>query len=418
LNAHYTSPTVIKAMYETIERMGFTKGNILEPAMGVGNFFGLLPENMVKSKLYGVELDSVTGRIAKQLYPNADVTVSGFEKTNRPDNFFDLAIGNVPFGSYKLSDKKYDKHNFLIHDYFFAKSLDQARPGGIVAFVTSKGTMDKANPAVRKYLAERADLLGAVRLPYNAFKANAGTEVTTDILFLQKRERPITIDPDWVHLGRTEDGIPVNSYFIEHPHMILGKMVRDKSMYGSEDETACVPIEGGDLGEQLKKALSHIRGQITERDASEEREKESNAIPADPSVRNFSYALLEDEKGKPQLYYRENSVMYKPDMPAATAERTKALVALRDCARKLIDAQLNSDELAIQGEQQRLNELYDDFTKHYGLINDKANGKAFAGDSSYYLLCSLEILDENGKLERKADSSPNAPSGRITFPTQ
>jgi N12 class adenine-specific DNA methylase len=403
LNAHYTSPTVVKAMYETIERMGFKTGNILEPAMGVGNFFGLLPTSMRNSKLYGVELDSVTGRIAKQLYPNADIAVSGFEKTNRPDNFFDLAIGNVPFGSYKISDKKYDRHNFLIHDYFFAKSLDQVRPGGVVAFITSKGTMDKANPAVRKYIAERAELLGAVRLPNNAFKANAGTEVTTDILFLQKRERPITIESDWIHLEQTEDGIPVNSYFVENPRMVLGKMVRDKSMYGSEDETACVPIEGANLTEQLKEALGHIKGQITERDAAVETEKYSFAIPADPSVRNFSYALLENEKGEPQLYYRKNSVMFKPDIPDAAAERTKALVKLRDCARGLIEAQLNSDDAAIQEAQLLLNNLYDGFTKRYGLVSDKANAKAFEGDSSYYLLCSLEVLDENGRLERKAD---------------
>jgi N12 class adenine-specific DNA methylase len=400
LNAHYTSPAVIKVMYETIERMGFKTGNILEPAMGVGNFFGLLPESMEKSKLYGVELDSITGRIAKQLYPNAYITVSGFEKTSRPDNFFDLAIGNVPFGQYKLSDKKYDKNNFLIHDYFFAKSLDQVRPGGIVAFITSKGTMDKANPTVRKYLAERAELLGAVRLPNNAFKANAGTEVTSDILFFQKRERPVVIEPGWVHLGKTEDGIPINSYFVENPRMVLGKMVRDKSMYGNEDKTACVPVEGANLGERLREGLSHIRGQVTEREAAAEAEKYSYslAIPADSSVRNFSYAVLDGE-----LYYRENSIMYKPDIPVAAAERIKALVKLRDCARGVIDAQLYSDDAAVREEQQRLNGVYDNFTRRYGLVNDKANAKAFAEDSSYYLLCTLEVLGENGKLERKAD---------------
>jgi N12 class adenine-specific DNA methylase len=414
LNAHYTSPTVIKAIYETVERMGFKKGNILEPAMGVGNFFGLLPESMEESKLYGVELDSVTGRIAKQLYPNADIAVTGFEKTKRPDNFFDLAIGNVPFGQYKLADKKYDKgatRDFLIHDYFFAKSIDQVRPGGIVAFVTSKGTMDKANPTVRKYLAERAELLGAVRLPNNAFKDNAGTEVTSDILFLQKRERPITIDPDWVHLGKTEDGIPVNSYFVENPHMVLGKMIRGKSLYGNEDETACIPIEGANLAEQLKEALGHIRGRITERNrnvdaTSRGKEKVREELPALPFVKNFSYAIHDGD-----LYYRENSIMYKPDLPAATTERTKGLVELRDCARALIEVQLYGVQNESQDEENRevlqireeLNERYDNFTRKYGLINDKANAKAFEGDSSYYLLCSLEILDENGNLERKAD---------------
>jgi N12 class adenine-specific DNA methylase/archaellum component FlaC len=401
LNAHYTAPVVIKGIYETVERIGFQTGNILEPAMGVGNFFGLLPESMEKSRLYGVELDSITGRIAQQLYPNAGITVSGFEKTSWPDNFFDLAIGNVPFGQYKVSDRKYDKFDFLIHDYFFAKTLDQVRPGGIVAFVTSKGTMDKENPTVRKHLAERAELLGAVRLPNDAFKANAGTEVTADILFLQKRERPITIDPDWVHLNQTEDGIPINSYFADNPHMVLGNMVRGKSMYGNESETACLPIEGANLPERLKEALSHIKGKITERnidETSRKKEKSRDEIPADPSVRNFSYAVFEGD-----LYYRENSVMYKPDLPAATAERTKALVELRDCTKKLIDTQLDSDDAGTREAQLHLNELYDGFTKRYGLINDKANAQAFEGDSSYYLLCSLEILDENGKLERKAD---------------
>lgn len=398
LNAHYTSPTVIKAMYDTLGRMGFQDGNLLEPAMGVGNFFGLLPESMKGSRLYGVELDGITGRIAKQLYPNAEITVSGYEKTGYPDNFFDLAVGNVPFGAYKVADPKYDRQKLLIHDYFFAKTLDQVRPGGVVAFVTSNGTLDKANPTVRKYLAERAELLGAVRLPNTAFKANAGTEVTTDILFLQKRDRPLAIEPDWVHLGKTEDGVPLNSYFVEHPHMVLGKMAFDASMYGNEKDTTCLPVEGANLAEQLRGALTNIRGQILER-IEEPGQKKEERIPADPRARNYSYTVIDGE-----LYYREDSVMVKPKLSADAIERAKALVELRDCTRALIDTQLTEeDDTNVRIRQAELNDLYDHFSEKYGLVNDKANARAFNADSAYYLLCSLEVLDENRNLERKAD---------------
>ncbi|MDD4415925.1 MAG: SNF2-related protein [Proteiniphilum sp.] len=399
LNAHYTSPTVIKAIYETVERMGFTTGNILEPACGIGNFFGLLPESMRTSKLYGVELDSITGRIAKQLYPNADITVSGFEKTNLPDSFFDLAIGNVPFGQYKAADKKYGKHNFLIHDYFFAKALDQVRPGGVVAFIASKGTLDKQSSEVRRYLAQRAELLGAVRLPNNAFLKNAGTEVTSDILFFQKRDRPIDVEPDWLHLGQTGDGVPVGSYFVEHPEMVLGTMVYDDRMYGNRQETTCIPVPDTDLAEQLKTALSHIEGQITEAEIPDLGEPVDTSIPADPTVKNFSYTHVNGE-----LYYRENSRMVKPELTQTAKERITGLIGLRDCVHTLIDYQLEDyTDVAIQGKQIELNRLYDAFTAKYGLINSRGNSLAFADDSSYYLLCSLEVLDENGELERKAD---------------
>jgi len=399
LNAHYTSPVVIKAMYETLERLGFREGNLLEPAMGAGNFFGLLPGSMKNVKLYGVELDSITGRIAKQLYQDADIKVTGFEKTGMPDAFFDVAIGNVPFGSYKLTDKRYDKHNFLIHDYFFAKALDQVRPGGIVAFITSKGTLDKANPEARKYIAQRAELLGAVRLPNNAFKANAGTEVTSDIIFLQKRDRLIDIQPDWVHLGQTDDGVPVNRYFADNPHMILGKMTRDDMLYGNISETTCNPIEGADLAEQLKEAFSYIQGEITEIELDDIEGIQDISIPADPSVRNFSYTLIDGA-----VYYRENSRMNPVDMPATTLERVKGMVGLRDCVRELIDYQLHDyPESDIRDKQNELNSLYDSFTRKFGLISDNANNKAFSADSAYYLLCSLEIIDENGELERKSD---------------
>ena len=400
LNAHYTSPTVIRAIYDAVEQMGFRTGNILEPSCGVGNFFGLLPESMADSRLYGVELDSITGRIAQQLYPQADIMVTGFEKTDRRD-FFDLAIGNVPFGSYKLSDKRFDKHNFLIHDYFFAKALDQVRPGGIVAFITSKGTMDKQSPEVRKYIAQRAELLGAIRLPNNAFRANAGTEVTSDILFLQKREQPIDIEPDWVHLTTTEDGIPINSYFADHPEMVLGTMAWDDSMYGSKQETACLPIEGADLKEQLASAVRSITGEYhaVEMPDLAEGEAIQESIPADPDVKNFSYTVVNDK-----VYYRENSVMVRPDLNATAQERVKGMVALRDCVHRLMDAQLNDDsEETIHALQAELNQRYDDYTAKYGLINSRANALAFSDDSAYYLLCSLEILNENGELERKAD---------------
>ena len=397
LNAHYTSPMVIRAMYEALVNMGFQSGNILEPSCGVGNFFGMLPDSMSQSRLYGVELDSITGRIAQQLYPDAQITISGFEKTNRKD-FFDVAVGNVPFGNYKVADKQFDKHGFLIHDYFFAKALEQVRPGGVIAFITSKGTMDKASPDVRRYIAQRAELLGAIRLPNNAFKANAGTEVTSDILFLQKREHPIDIEPDWVHLGQTEDGIPINSYFVDHPDMVLGRMAWDKSMYGNEKETTCEPIPDAELAQQLHTAIQNIKGEYRAQEASEQ-EKSTDTLPADPDVRNFSYTLVDR-----QIYYRENSIMTKPNLSLPAQERVKGLIALRDCTRRLINAQM-SDEAddAIHQLQGELNRLYDDFTARHGLINERANNQAFSSDSSYYLLCSLEILDDKGKLKRKAD---------------
>ena len=398
LNAHYTSPVVIRAMYEALGNMGFQDGNVLEPACGVGNFFGCLPETMQGSKLYGVELDSITGRIAQQLYPDAKIEIKGFEKTSSKD-FFDVAVGNVPFGNYKVADRPFDKYGFLIHDYFFAKTLEQVRPGGIIAYITSKGTMDKASPDVRRYIAQRAELLGAIRLPNNAFKANAGTEVTSDILFLQKREHPIDIEPDWVHLGQTEDGIPINSYFAEHPDMVLGKMAWDKSMYGNEKETTCEPIPGADLAQQLHAAVRNIDGEYKRIEVSEMDINEGRTIPANPDVRNFSYALVNG-----QVYYRENSVMTRPVLNQTTQERIKGMIELRDCVRKLIDLQLtDGSDAEIRAQQAELGRLYDAFSAEYGIINGKANGRAFEGDSSYYLLCSLEILDEDRKLKRKAD---------------
>ena len=400
LNAHYTSPTVVKAIYAAVEQMGFQTGNILEPSCGVGNFFGLLPESMENSRLYGVELDSITGRIAQHLYPNATIDVTGFEKTDRKD-FFDIAIGNVPFGAYKVVDRQYDRYNFLIHDYFFAKALDQVRPGGIVAFVTSKGTLDKQSPDVRKYIAQRAELLGAIRLPNTAFKTNAGTEVTSDIIFLQKRDRAIDIIPDWVYLAHTEDNVPINSYFADHPEMILGKMVWDDSQYGDHQETACLPIEGADLSEQLAEAVSHISGAYQELAPVElgEGEPSRDTIPADPNVRNYSFTIVDD-----RVYYRENSVMSHPDLNATAEGRIKGMVALRDCVRRLMDAQLqDADDYTIHEIQAELNSMHDRFTERFGLINSRANAHAFSADSSYYLLSSLEILTENRELERKAD---------------
>ena len=398
LNAHYTSPVVIRAMYEALDSMGFQDGNVLEPACGVGNFFGMLPESMSQSRLYGVELDSITGRMARQLYPDARIEITGFEKTNRKD-FFDVAVGNVPFGNYKVADRAFDKYGFLIHDYFLAKTLEQVRPGGVIAFITSKGTMDKASPDVRRYIAQRAELLGAIRLPNNAFKANAGTEVTSDILFLQKRERPIDIEPDWIHLGQTADGIPVNSYFVDHPDMMLGRMQWDKSMYGNEKETTCEPIPGADLAQQLHAAVRNIDGGYKRIEISEIDINEGRTIPADPDVRNFSYALVNG-----QVYYRENSVMTRPVLNQTTQERVKGMIELRDCVRKLIDFQLtDGSDAEIRAQQAELGRLYDAFSAEYGIINGKANGRAFEGDSSYYLLCSLEILDEDRKLKRKAD---------------
>ena len=401
LNAHYTSPTVIKAIYKCIENMGFTTGNVLEPSCGIGNFFGLLPESMKNSKLYGVELDPITGRIARQLYQTANIAIEGFEETSLPDSFFDLAIGNVPFGDYGVADKRYDKHRFLIHDYFFAKTLDKVRPGGVVAFITSSGTMDKKNPAVRKYIAERAELLGAIRLPNNAFLANAGTGVVTDILFLQKRDRPIAIEPDWVHLGKTEQGYTINQYFVDHPDMVLGELTEESTQYGKQECTV-KPLAGAELSDQLADAISNIHGNITEYDRDQQEEfveETEESIPADPSVRNFSFALVDGN-----IYYRENSRMKRIEMSLTAENRVKGMMAIRDCTRRLIEYQLEGypDEV-IEREQQKLNALYDEYTGKYGLLNSRANRLAFSDDSSYPLLCSLEELDEYGNLKRKAD---------------
>ena len=401
LNAHYTSPTVIKAIYEAVGSMGFQTGNILEPSMGVGNFFGMLPESMKSSRLYGVELDSITGRIAKQLYPKADITVAGFETTDRRD-FFDLAIGNVPFGQYQVNDRAYNKLGFSIHDYFFAKTLDQVRPGGVIAFVTSRYTMDKQSPEVRKYIAQRAELLGAIRLPNNAFKANAGTEVVSDIIFLQKRDRPIDIEPDWVHLGENEDGFSINQYFIDNPEMVLGRQTSESTQYGRQDFTV-EPYEDLDLATQLRYAIQNIGGKYEAAELPDLGENETiqDTIPADPNVKNYSYAVVDGE-----VYYRENSVMVKPNLNATAKERVKGLAELRDCVHRLIDLQMwESDDSSIRAEQQRLNRLYDRFTEKYGLINSRGNALAFADDSSYYLLCSLEVLDDEDKtkLKSKAD---------------
>ena len=401
LNAHYTSPTVIKAIYEAVGNMGFQTGNILEPAMGVGNFFGLLPQEMQGSRLYGVELDSITGRIAKQLYPKADITVAGFETTDRRD-FFDLAIGNVPFGQYQVNDRAYNKLGFSIHDYFFAKTLDQVRPGGVIAFVTSRYTMDKQSPEVRKYIAQRAELLGVIRLPNNAFKANAGTEVVSDIIFLQKRDRPIDIEPDWVHLGENEDGFSINQYFIDNPEMVLGRQTSESTQYGRQDFTV-EPYEDLDLATQLRYAIQNIGGKYEAAELPDLGENETiqDTIPADPNVKNYSYAVVDGE-----VYYRENSVMVKPSLNATAKERVKGLAELRDCVHRLIDLQMwESDDISIRAEQQKLNRLYDRFTEKYGLINSRGNALAFADDSSYYLLCSLEVLDDEDKtkLKGKAD---------------
>ncbi len=398
LNAHYTSPVIIKAIYDAMERMGFSKGNILEPAMGIGNFFGMLPENMQESRLYGVELDGITGRIARQLYPNADVKITGFEKTDYPNDFFDVAIGNVPFGQYKVADRAYDKHTFLIHDYFFAKALDKVRPGGVVAFVTSKGTMDKKSPEVRKYLAQRAELLGAIRLPNTAFKENAGTEVTSDILFLKKRDRVIYTLPDWVHLCENEDGIAMNQYFADHPEMIMGKMEMVSGQFGME--ATCTPNTTISLSKQLEKAISHIEGSIDGVEFDElDDELAREAVPADPGVKNYSYTIVDE-----RVYYRENSIMKPVDVSETMEQRMKGMVQIRDCTQELIDYQLNEyPEDMIKSKQAELNELYDAFSKKYGLINSQTNKRAFNQDSSYCLLCSLEKLDDEGNFKGKAD---------------
>ena len=399
LNAHYTSPTVIRAIYDAVEQMGFRTGNILEPSMGVGNFFGMLPESMQGSRLYGVELDSITGRIARQLYPEANITVAGFETTSQRD-FYDLAVGNVPFGNYKVNDKAYNQLGFSIHNYFFAKALDQVRPGGVVAFVTSRYTMDSKDSSARKHLAQRADLLGAIRLPNNAFKANAGTEVVSDILFLQKLERPIDREAEWVQVGQTPEGFTINQYFVDHPDMVLGELSAESTQYGREDVTVN-PIEGSDLAEQLKSAMAHINGryEAMERVNTELDEGASHILPADPNVKNFSYTVVEGE-----VYYRENSVMTPVELSGDVKERVKGMVELRSLVNELISYQLEDyPDAEISAKQAELNAAYDAFTAKYGLLNDRKNGRLFEDDSSYYLLCSLENLDENGKLKSKAD---------------
>ena len=400
LNAHYTSPTVIRGIYDAVEKMGFRSGNILEPSMGVGNFFGMLPDSMADSRLYGVELDSITGRIAKMLYPQADITVAGFETTDRRD-FYDLAVGNVPFGQYKVNDKAYNKLGFSIHNYFFAKAIDQVRPGGVVAFVTSRYTMDSKDSTARKHMAERADLLGAIRLPNNAFRANAGTDVVSDIIFLQKRDRPIDHEPDWVQLGKTEDGFAINQYFVDHPEMVLGELTTESTQYGREELTVA-PIEGANLADQLTEAVQHIEGQYTaaEVDAPDIAEEEATrrTLPADPDVKNFSYTVVDGE-----VFYRENSVMTQVELSDTAKGRVTGMVELRQIVNELIDQQLNDfpDE-DIKATQERLNTAYDAFTAQYGLLNDRKNGRLFEQDSSYYLLCSLENLDEQGQLKSKA----------------
>ena len=397
LTSHYTSPVIIKSMYKALENMGFSQGNILEPSCGIGNFMGLVPESMKDSKIYGIEIDSITGRIAQQLYQRNSVAIQGYEDTTLPDSFFDVAIGNVPFGDYKLSDKKYNKHNFLIHDYFFAKTLDKVRPGGVVAFITSSGTMDKRNSKVRQYIAQRADLVGAIRLPNNAFLKNAGTEVTADILFLQKRDRMTDIMPDWVHLGTLENGIAVNQYFVDNPDMILGEMQTVSGPFGPTP--TCMPYDDVPLSEQLNEAIQNIHATITEYEFDDVSNDEELTIPADPDVRNFSFTLVDGD-----VYFRENSIMRKVELNATAQNRIKGMIAIRDCVRSLIEYQTEGyPDWEIQKQQEKLNTVYDDFTNKYGLINSRGNSMAFSDDSSYFLLCSLEVLDENGELERKAD---------------
>ena len=397
LTAFYTPPEVINAIYKAMEQMGFREGNLLEPSCGIGNFIGMLPKSMENAKVYGVELDTVSAGIAQQLYQKSSIAAQGFEEVNVPDSFFDGVIGNVPFGDFKVADKRYDKYSFLIHDYFFAKSLDKLRPGGVMALITSKGTMDKTNSSVRKYIAQRAELLGAIRLPNDTFKGNAGTEVVSDILFLQKRDRLIDIEPDWVQLGTNENGITMNSYFVEHPEMILGEMKTVSGRFG--EEVTCVPFENADLSELLSEAVANIHGEISDYEVEDELEEEDNSIPADPNVRNFSYTIVDDK-----IYFRENSRM-SPAIVSATAEnRIKGMVAIRDCVRNLIELQTEDypDE-EIKAEQSKLNSLYDGYTKKYGLINSRANVSAFGDDSSFALLSALEVINENGELERKAD---------------
>lgn len=397
LTAFYTSPVIIGAMYQALSQMGFRQGNILEPSCGVGNFIGMLPDSMADSKVYGVEIDSISGRIAQQLYQNSSIAVNGFEKVQMPDSFFDVAIGNVPFGDFKVRDKKYDKNHWLIHDYFFGKTLDKVRPGGVIAFITSKGTLDKENSAVRKYLAQRADLIGAIRLPNNAFKANARTEVTSDIIFLQKRDRMTDIEPDWVHLDTDENGIRMNRYFVQHPEMVLGDMVMESTRFGMD--STCRSYEDADLSELLSEAVQNLHAQITDYEVEELDEEEDRSIPADPSVRNFSFCLVD---GK--VYYRDNSRMHPIEVSVTAENRIRSMIAIRECVRRLIEYQTEGypDE-DIQKEQAELNRLYDDYTKKYGLLSSRGNSLAFGEDSSYCLLCSLEVLDEEGNLKRKAD---------------
>ena len=397
LTAFYTPPEVITAIYKAMEQMGFKEGNLLEPSCGIGNFIGMLPDTMQDSKIYGVELDAISAGIAQQLYQKTTIAAQGFEETNLPDSFFDGVVGNVPFGDFKVSDKRYDKHKFLIHDYFFAKSLDKLRPGGVMALVTSKGTMDKETLAVRKYIAQRAELLGAIRLPNNTFKGNAGTEVVSDILILQKRDRLIDIEPDWVHLDTDENGIKMNSYFVQHPEMILGEMKMVSGRFGME--ATCVPYENADLAAQLDEAVANIHGEITEYEVEEELEEEDNSIPADPTVRNFSYTVVDNK-----IYYRENSRMTLVEVSATAENRIKGMIAIRNSVRTLIELQTEDyPDSEIKAEQERLNRLYDTFSGKYGLINSRANTSAFSQDSSFSLLSALEIIGEDGELERKAD---------------
>ena len=397
LTAFYTPPTVINAVYKVMKQLGFREGNILEPSCGIGHFIGMLPEEMKESKIYGVELDTVSAGIAQQLYQKSSIAAQGFEETNLPDSFFDAVVGNVPFGDFKVPDKRYDKHKFLIHDYFFAKSLDKLRPGGVMALITSKGTMDKENSAVRKYIAQRADLLGAIRLPNNTFKSNAGTEVVSDILILQKRDRIIDIEPEWVQLDTTEDGIKMNHYFVQHPEMVLGEMKMVSGRFGLE--ATCVPYENSDLSEQMDEAIANIHGELTAYEVEDELAEEDTSIPADPTVRNFSYTVVDDK-----IYYRENSRMTPVDCSATAENRIKGMIRIRDSVRTLLEIQTEDyPDSGIKAEQEKLNRLYDEFTKKYGLINSRANVSAFSQDSSYSLLSALEVLDDNGELERKAD---------------
>lgn len=397
LTAFYTPPEVSTAIYKVLEQMGFQEGNLLEPSCGIGNFIGMLPKSMENAKVYGVELDTISAGIAQQLYQKSSIAAQGFEEVNVPDSFFDGVIGNVPFGDFKVSDKRYDKYNFLIHDYFFAKSLDKLRPGGVMSLVTSKGTMDKENSNVRKYIAQRAELLGAIRLPNDTFKGNSGTEVVSDILFLQKRDRLIDIEPDWVHLDTDENGIRMNSYFVQHPEMILGEMKMVSGRFGPE--ATCEPFENADLSELLNEAVSNIHGEISEYEVADELEEEDNSIPADPTVRNFSYTVLDDK-----IYFRENSRMSPVEVSATAENRIKGMIGIRDCVRNLIELQTEDySDSEIKQVQEKLNTLYDGFTKKYGLINSRANTSAFSDDSSYALLSALEVINEDGELERKAD---------------